>query len=57
MTAPLADLYIQLREPIYRFLLHLTGEPDLAEELTQETFLQALLSLPRFRGESLVTRR
>lgn len=50
----LTELYIQLREPVFRFLLRLTGEPDLAEELTQETFLQALLSFSRFRGDATV---
>jgi len=51
----LEDLYTELHEPIYRFLAALTGDPDVAEELTQETFLQAILSLPRFRRESSLT--
>lgn len=55
MAEPLADLYTELRGPIFRFLLHLTGEPNLAEELTQETFFQAVRSLPRFHGESSMT--
>lgn len=55
MAESLADLYAKLREPIFRFLLHLTGQPDEAEELAQETFLQAMLSLPRFRAESSMT--
>src|SRR6266571_2991214 len=33
---------------IYRYLLYLTGRPEMAEDLTQETFLQAWRSLDRF---------
>jgi len=33
---------------IYRYLLYLTGRPDWAEDLTQETFLQAWTHLDRF---------
>jgi RNA polymerase sigma-70 factor, ECF subfamily len=33
---------------IYRHLLYLTGRPELAEDLTQETFLQAWRSLDTF---------
>jgi len=51
----LEELYTELHGPIYRFLAALTGDPDLAEELTQETLLQAILSLPRFRRESSLT--
>ena len=52
MAERLEDLYTELHGPTYRFLAALTGDADLAEELTQETFLQAILSLPRFRRES-----
>lgn len=55
MADRLEDLYTELHGPIYRFLAALTGDPDVAEELTQETFLQAILSLPRFRRESSLT--
>jgi RNA polymerase sigma-70 factor, ECF subfamily len=33
---------------VYRYLLHLTGRPDVAADLTQETFLQAWRYLDRF---------
>lgn len=36
---------------VYRFLLSLCGDGDLAEELTSETFYQAYLHIGRFRGE------
>lgn len=37
---------------MYRFLLSLTGDEGQAEELLQETFLQALLHIDRFEGRS-----
>ena len=37
---------------IYLFLLKLCGDRELAEDLTQETFYQTILSLHRFSGES-----
>ncbi len=36
---------------IYFFILHYLSEAVVAEDLTQETFLDAYQSLPRFRGE------
>ena len=36
---------------VYRFLLGLCGDPNLAEELTAETFYQAFLHIGRFRGD------
>lgn len=37
---------------VYAFLMKLTKDPSTAEELTQETFYQAYVSLHRFRGGS-----
>src|SRR5437773_6142699 len=37
---------------IYRYLLYLTGRPEMAEDLTQETFLQAWRRLETFEGRS-----
>lgn len=36
---------------VYRFLLSLCGNDDLAEELTSETFYQAYLHIGQFRGD------
>jgi len=36
---------------VYRFLLSLCGNKDLAEELTSETFYQAYLHIGQFRGD------
>lgn len=43
-------IYRQHAQTVYKFLLSQTRDPDLAEELTQETFYQAFLSLHRFKG-------
>ncbi|HKM35237.1 MAG TPA: sigma-70 family RNA polymerase sigma factor [Lachnospiraceae bacterium] len=46
------EMYTIYQKDVYYFLLKLTGYKEmLAEELTQETFYQAILSLKRFRGE------
>lgn len=45
-------LYQDHYERIYRHVRALTGEPGLAEELVQETFVQALLKIAGFDGRS-----
>ena len=46
------ELYSKYYKDIYCFVLKLTGyRDDLAEELTQESFFQAFVSLDRFRGD------
>ncbi|TDC24438.1 sigma-70 family RNA polymerase sigma factor [Streptomyces sp. 8K308] len=40
------------RPDVRRFVTHLTGDPQGADDLTQETFLRALRALPRFEGRS-----
>lgn len=51
----LAELYEEYRPMIFRYLYRCTGSYDLAEELTQETFFQVVLSIHSFRGESGVS--
>ena len=46
------ELYTTQGKPVYRFLLALTGDEHLAEELLQETFYQAFLHIDRFEGRS-----
>ena len=47
------ELYEKYNQYVYNFMLKLTGSnPDLADELTQETFYQVYLSLPKYRGDS-----
>ncbi len=45
------QIYQTYFRDVYRFLLSLTRDADLAEELTAETFVRALASLDTFRGE------
>ena len=44
------EVYQEYGSPVYRFLLALTGEEDLAKELLQETFYQAFLHIDQFEG-------
>lgn len=48
------QIYKMHARTVYGFLLTRTGSPDLAEELTQETFYQALKSSDSFKGDSNV---
>ena len=45
------QVYRQHAQTVYKFLLAQCRNPDLAEELTQETFYQALKGLNSFRGD------
>lgn len=46
------EIYRRFQPDVFRFILRLTGvNPQIAEELTQETFYQAFLSFGKFRGE------
>ncbi|XKH49493.1 sigma-70 family RNA polymerase sigma factor [Chryseomicrobium palamuruense] len=47
----LEDLYRQYAKPLYLYLLKLSGSPPLAEDLTQETFVRATISLHTYEGE------
>lgn len=46
----MARIYQQYAQTVYKFLLSQTHDQDLAEELTQETFYQAVRSIDRFDG-------
>ena len=48
----ISELYTTHGQPVYRFLLRLCGDADWAEELTQETFYQALIHIGQFQGRS-----
>ncbi len=48
-------IYRQHAQTVYRFLLAKTGSPDLAEELTQETFFQAVSSIGRYDGSCKIS--
>jgi RNA polymerase sigma-70 factor (ECF subfamily) len=41
------------QDALYTFLLRLTGAPDRADDLFQETFLRVLKQLPKYREEGI----
>lgn len=49
------DIYQQYARTVFKYLLSRTQDEDLAEELTQETFYQALRSIERFDGSCQIT--
>lgn len=46
-------LYERYFGDIFRFLLRRAGDRDLTNDLTQETFLKAMLALPRYQERGL----
>ena len=52
---PMEEIYQQYARTVYRYLLGLTRDGDLAEELTQETFYQAIRTSERFDGSCQVS--
>ena len=48
------EIYQNYFEPVYRYVLSLSGDTHVAEEITQETFFKALRSLESFRGDCSV---
>ena len=53
--ADLESIYRQYSDTVFRFLMSKTGSVELAEELTQETFYQAVKSIDRYDGSSRIT--
>ena len=49
------ELYDAHVDRVFRLAFRLTGEAELARELTQETFIRAFAQLGRFRGESALS--
>ena len=45
---PMEEIYQEYARTVYKYLLSKTHNEDLAEELTQETFYQAIKSIDRF---------
>ncbi|OYO76066.1 RNA polymerase sigma-70 factor (ECF subfamily) [Lachnotalea glycerini] len=48
-------IYCEYIELVYKYLLCLTGDACMAEELSQETFYQAIKGIDRFRGECKIS--
>lgn len=47
----LEDLFRLYAKPLYYFLWKMSGSPHVAEDLTQETFVRATISLHTYEGE------
>ncbi|MBB4826233.1 DNA-directed RNA polymerase specialized sigma24 family protein [Sporosarcina luteola] len=47
----LGEMYKSYAKQVKTFLILLTSNVDLAEELTQETFYQAVKSIHRYNGD------
>jgi RNA polymerase sigma-70 factor (ECF subfamily) len=54
-NSEIGDIYQKHAQTVYRFLLSLTHDPDLSEELTEDTFLQAIKSLKRYDGSCKIS--
>lgn len=49
------EIYQKYARTVYKYLLSRTHSSDLAEELTQETFYQAVQSIQRFNGSCSIS--
>lgn len=49
------EIYQQYAMTVYKYLLTLSRNDDIAEELTQETFYQAVKSINKFNGTCAVS--
>lgn len=49
------SIYEENMSIVYKYLFCLTHDADLTEELTQETFYQAVKSINRFRGDCKIS--
>lgn len=52
---PIEEVYGRYADTVYRYLLSHTRDPLLAEELTQETFFQAIRTSDRYDGSCQVS--
>lgn len=48
---PFEQIYSSYLKDVYQYVFSLCRDPAEAEEITQETFYQALKSMPTFRGD------
>ena len=49
------QIYQQYAQRVYKFLMSLTGDEDIAEEVLQETFYQAIKNIHKFDGTCKIT--
>lgn len=48
-------IYKEYSVSVYKYLLCLTRDKDISEELTQETFYKAILNVHKFKGECKIS--
>ncbi len=46
------NLYQQYKNDVYAYLISITHDKPLSEDLTSETFLGAIKSIPAYKGDS-----
>ena len=49
------EIYQKYAQTVYKYLLSMTRDSQLAEELTQETFYQAVKSIGRYDGSCSIS--
>ena len=55
MAYDIEKLYKEHAKAIYKYLMCLTNDSDLSEDLTQETFYQAAKGIDKFRGNCKIS--
>lgn len=45
------EIFVKYFNDVYKFLLRMSGNKDIAEEITSETFFKAMKSIDSFRGD------
>jgi RNA polymerase sigma-70 factor (ECF subfamily) len=51
----MSEIYDSYAQTVYKFLLAQTHDADLSEDLTEETFLQAMKSMKRYDGSCKIS--
>lgn len=51
MADDFAEIFAEYYSPVYAYVLSLSHDPSLSEEVTQETFLKAMGAIGKFRGQ------
>ena len=54
MNHDFEELYERFFKDVYLFVLAMSKDPHLADDITQETFFKALRELKHFRGDCSV---
>jgi len=54
-THALAQVVERTRKPLYRFILGMVRQPDVAEDVFQDVWIRAIKALPRYRNDKLLS--